>query len=130
MDLTNCPKLVVGDVKKIRTLVANLTANAGMCCVISGRLKLSYESSVKYTESGKVTVECHAFDEPAGLRDSGGVAVEIVVADTGCGIANDKLESIFREFEQVEMDQHAQTQAQDQGLGMFPHTACAPYLLC
>lgn len=29
--------------------------------------------------------------------------MEIVVADTGCGIPSEKLESIFREFEQVEV---------------------------
>ena len=28
--------------------------------------------------------------------------MEIIVADTGCGIQEGKLESIFREFEQVE----------------------------
>jgi len=28
--------------------------------------------------------------------------VEIIVADTGCGIEGGKLEKIFREFEQVE----------------------------
>ncbi|TCD62103.1 Light-sensor Protein kinase [Steccherinum ochraceum] len=104
-DMSNCPKLVVGDVKKIRTLVANLTANA-----------------VKYTESGKVSIECRAFDEPAGLRDTGGLAVEIVVADTGCGIPSDKLESMFREFEQVEMEQSppppSQTQPEGLGLGL------------
>ena len=36
------------------------------------------------------------------MRDGGDLAIEIVVADTGTGIPSDKLESIFREFEQVE----------------------------
>lgn len=57
---------------------------------------------VKYTEAGTITIEARAFDEPHGLRDSEGIAVEIVVTDTGCGISSAKLESIFREFEQVE----------------------------
>ena len=57
---------------------------------------------MKYTTRGKVTVECKAFLEPEGLRREGSTAVEIVVADTGCGISCGKLESIFREFEQVE----------------------------
>ena len=57
---------------------------------------------VKFTKTGGITVECRAFEEPEGLRNSGNVAVEIVVSDTGCGIPSDKLESIFREFEQVE----------------------------
>lgn len=79
------PRVVVGDSRKIRTVVANLTANA-----------------LKYTTEGKVVVECKAFEEPEGLRREGSTAVEIVVADTGCGISPAKLESIFREFEQVE----------------------------
>jgi len=57
---------------------------------------------VKYSTRGKITVECKAFEEPEGLRREGSTAVEIVVADTGCGISPAKLESIFREFEQVE----------------------------
>ncbi|KAH8077263.1 hypothetical protein BXZ70DRAFT_962911 [Cristinia sonorae] len=101
VDMVNCPKFVIGDAKKIRTLVANLTANA-----------------VKYTQAGKVRVECRAYDEPEGLRSSGDVAVEIVVADTGCGIPADKLESIFREFEQVELEQSAKVQAANQGQGL------------
>ncbi|KAH9891989.1 hypothetical protein C8Q73DRAFT_792309 [Cubamyces lactineus] len=85
LSLTGCPKQVVGDSRKIRTVVANLTANA-----------------LKYTTRGSISVICRAFEEPSGLRDSGDLAVEIVVADTGTGIPSEKLESIFREFEQVE----------------------------
>ena len=58
---------------------------------------------MKYSTKGKITVECKAFEEPEGLRREGSIAVEIVVADTGCGISPAKLESIFREFEQVEL---------------------------
>jgi signal transduction histidine kinase len=59
-------------------------------------------SLVKFTAEGEITVSCQTFDEPAGLRDPRHTAVEIIVADTGCGIPPEKLESIFREFEQVE----------------------------
>ena len=58
--------------------------------------------AVKFTESGSITVECRRFEEPIGLRNSAQIVIQITVADTGCGIENDKLESIFREFEQVE----------------------------
>ncbi|THH10468.1 hypothetical protein EW145_g1296 [Phellinidium pouzarii] len=85
LDVIDSPKMVIGDAKKIRTVVANLTANA-----------------VKYTTEGTVTVSCHRFKEPRGLRNLKEIAVEIVVGDTGCGIESEKLESIFREFEQVE----------------------------
>lgn len=58
--------------------------------------------AVKYTTEGKVSVTCYKFKEPKGLRDVKEVAVEISVGDTGCGIEESKLESIFREFERAE----------------------------
>ncbi|KAI9064701.1 hypothetical protein FKP32DRAFT_1611120 [Trametes sanguinea] len=97
LDLERCPRQVVGDSRKIRTVVANLTANA-----------------LKYTTRGAISVVCRAFDEPTGLRDSGDLAVEIVVTDTGAGIPSDKLENIFREFEQVE----TAPRAHSPGLGL------------
>ncbi|KAI0629850.1 hypothetical protein C8Q77DRAFT_1065052 [Trametes polyzona] len=99
LSLQGCPKQVVGDSRKIRTVVANLTANA-----------------LKYTTRGSISVLCRAFEEPTGLRDSGDLAVEIVVADTGCGIPSDKLEGIFREFEQVETT--PRTHSPGLGLGL------------
>ncbi|KAF8839543.1 hypothetical protein BDN67DRAFT_748905 [Paxillus ammoniavirescens] len=85
LDVKDGPQGVIGDITKVKTVIANLTANA-----------------LKYTTKGSVSVECHIQNEPAGLREPSQTAVEIVVSDTGCGIPNDKLESIFREFEQVE----------------------------
>ncbi|KLO05580.1 hypothetical protein SCHPADRAFT_946794 [Schizopora paradoxa] len=99
LDVSESPRMVIGDAKKIRTVVSNLTANA-----------------VKYTEKGSVTVSCQKFQEPRGLRNSREVAVEIVVADTGCGIEPSELESIFREFEQVESS--LRTNASGPGLGL------------
>ncbi|KIJ60294.1 hypothetical protein HYDPIDRAFT_99027 [Hydnomerulius pinastri MD-312] len=95
------PKGVIGDLKKIKTVVANLTANA-----------------LKYTTKGKVSVQCCIFDEPEGLRDPSQTAVEIVVSDTGCGIPSDKLESIFREFEQVESSEAKSLGTPGVGLGL------------
>lgn len=57
---------------------------------------------MKYTTHGNISVVCRYFEEPTGLRTAGDVAVEIVVSDTGSGIPTEKLERIFREFEQVE----------------------------
>ncbi|KAL5520100.1 hypothetical protein ACEPAG_1760 [Sanghuangporus baumii] len=101
LDLSGSPKIVVGDSRKIRTVVANLTANA-----------------VKYTMEGKVTVSCHKFEEPRGLRDSKEVAVEIIVGDTGCGIESTKLANIFREFEQVESSVSRSAETPGLGLGL------------
>ncbi|KZP05210.1 Fph type histidine kinase [Athelia psychrophila] len=101
LDVTNSPQMVIGDVKKIKTVVANLTAN-----------------SLKYTKDGSITVQCRTFGEPEGLRAPKQTAVEIVVADSGCGIPSDKLESIFREFEQVESSAPRTTSSAGLGLGL------------
>lgn len=85
LDLTDSPRDVIGDGTKIRTAVQNLTANA-----------------LKYTDRGSVTVKSAVYDEPEGLRSNTQTAVNITVADTGRGIPPDKLEMIFREFEQVD----------------------------
>lgn len=100
VDPGNTPRYVIGDARKIKTTVSNLTANA-----------------VKYTVQGSVTVTAHVFDEPDGLRAEGHVAIEIVVSDTGCGIPPEKLESIFREFEQVDSSAHPKPGTRP-GLGM------------
>lgn len=64
-------------------------------------------------------MQCTTYDEPEGLRGENQMVIQIVVADTGCGIEGSKLESIFREFEQVES---AETKGSDQvsgvGLGL------------
>lgn len=60
---------------------------------------------MKYTKKGSISVSCNIFDEPEGLRSDRQTAVEIVVADTGCGIQEDKLEKMFREFEQVDFSE-------------------------
>ena len=130
LDLTQCPRIVIGDARKIRTVVANLTANAGMSCDHKNEtVFFLLVLPVKYTFSGAVKVKCFAYEEPAGLRDSSGdIAVEIVVEDTGCGIGTEKLESIFREFEQVENAQtpppQSPTTPQSNGLG-----ACTPTVI-
>ncbi|KAG8926385.1 Light-sensor Protein kinase [Tulasnella sp. 408] len=88
---SGCPQWVMGDSRKLSSVISNLVANA-----------------VKYTSEGGVTVEAKPFQEPDGLRDrestetTRAVAIEIIVADTGCGIPNHTLEDIFRQFEQVE----------------------------
>lgn len=115
LELSRCPRMVVGDSRKIRTVVANLTANARTFSLYAvSVVLLNQDHSVKYTTQGSISVQCLAFEEPPGLRTAENIAVEIIVSDTGCGIAGDKLESIFREFEQVES---SCTRTRSQGLG-------------
>lgn len=63
-------------------------------------------------------MSCRTFNEPEGLRNSKQVSVEITVSDTGCGIPANKLESIFREFEQVESAKPKTSTAPGLGLGL------------
>ncbi|EJD55415.1 hypothetical protein AURDEDRAFT_94266 [Auricularia subglabra TFB-10046 SS5] len=85
VDTEKSPSMVWGDAKKIRTVVANLTANA-----------------VKYTTKGSITIACRVFEEPGEQRAEGRVVVEVSVEDTGCGIPDDKLGSLFRQIEQYQ----------------------------
>jgi signal transduction histidine kinase len=65
----------IGDPTRIRQIVYNLVSNA-----------------LKFTESGSVEIRAHSIE--------GGL--EIVVTDTGIGIAPDKLLEIVREFNQAD----------------------------
>ncbi|KAK0201594.1 hypothetical protein DFS33DRAFT_1348574 [Desarmillaria ectypa] len=101
LDISESPKEVIGDARKIQTVVQNLTANA-----------------LKYTAEGSITVCCVPTQEPVGLRNPQQTVVEIVVADTGCGIQQEMLENIFREFEQVETSQPKTGTDAGVGLGL------------
>ena len=65
-----------------------------------------------------ITVSCRAFSKPEGLRNSKQIAVKIIVGDTGCDIPASKLESIFREFERVELAQPKMSTTPGLGLGL------------
>ena len=70
------PQLIEGDGPRLRQILMNLAGNA-----------------VKFTEAGGVGLRIEA-----PLADS----LVITVADTGPGIAPDRLDAIFKEFEQAE----------------------------
>lgn len=71
--------MVQGDEEKLRRIVMNLVSNA-----------------IKFTAEGGVTLRLR------GSRHASGIKVVIRVADTGIGIASDKLPFLFEPFFQVE----------------------------
>lgn len=73
------PRHFVGDGGRIRQVLVNLVGNA-----------------VKFTDSGEVLVEIHARPGPSGQR-----RVRVTVSDTGIGILEEDLRTIFEQFSQV-----------------------------
>jgi nitrogen-specific signal transduction histidine kinase len=76
------PQFVHGDQRRVRQAVANITANA-----------------MQHTTSGLVHIEIWLQE----ISD-GRATVEIVVQDSGSGMANDKLDALFQDLEQVTTD--------------------------
>jgi len=76
------PRFVYGDQRRVRQVVANVTANA-----------------VKHTAEGRIRVELYA----AEVLDRR-VWVEIVIEDTGEGMSDTQLDALFRDLEQVTGD--------------------------
>ncbi|WVQ76469.1 hypothetical protein IAR50_006137 [Cryptococcus sp. DSM 104548] len=93
------PQSVIGDSMKIRTVIANLVAN-----------------SVKFTSKGFIEVYCGVLPQAAVSCDDGAqdrsVNIEIVISDSGCGIANEKLQAMFLALEGVGES------SQDSGVGL------------
>ncbi|MGZ0655125.1 ATP-binding protein [Coraliomargarita sp. W4R72] len=72
----------IGDAHRIRQVMMNLANNA-----------------TKFTSKGEVTMNVEV--QPT-VGDSGYDVIHVVVKDTGCGIAEDKFERLFRAFSQVD----------------------------
>lgn len=79
------PDRLVGDAGRLRQVLANIIGNA-----------------VKFTEQGGVTVSVEAVD--AGSAPT--VDLEITVRDTGIGIPEQELETIFKSFDQAGQSAH------------------------
>ncbi|MCJ1354194.1 MAG: Light-sensor Protein kinase [Icmadophila ericetorum] len=76
------PKLVIGDQRRIRQAISNVTANA-----------------IQHTTHGAVKVELWLTESEEGRAE-----IEIVVQDTGVGMSSQKLDALFRELEQVQSE--------------------------
>lgn len=76
------PKHVIGDQRRIRQAITNVTANA-----------------IQNTNEGSVTVEMSLVSSEDRHAE-----VEIVVTDTGVGMSGKQLDALFRELEQVQSE--------------------------
>ena len=90
----NVPHMVLGDPTKMRQILTNLLGNA-----------------VKFTQKGHIALRIHV-REFAGS----GAAVLFEVSDTGLGIPQEKLHSIFEPFKQA--DSWTSRKFQGTGLGL------------
>jgi signal transduction histidine kinase len=77
LECTDCPETLTGDARRVGQIVHNLLSNA-----------------VKFTHEGGVTLTARPSDGRPGI--------EIVVADTGIGIAADQQALVFGKFYQVD----------------------------
>ena len=76
------PRLVIGDQRRVRQAILNVTANA-----------------IQHTATGAVKVELW-LAEASGTR----VEIDIAISDTGVGMSAKKLDGLFRELEQVQSE--------------------------
>lgn len=93
------PHFVIGDQRRVRQAISNLTANA-----------------IQNTSNGAVKVEL----APATLVD-GVVGIDIVVQDTGAGMSPSKLDALFRDLEQVQSEKNDELLSE--GLVSSPYKA-------
>ncbi|KAK3678614.1 hypothetical protein LTR78_001912 [Recurvomyces mirabilis] len=82
VDLPGLPKEVIGDGRRVRQAISNVTANA-----------------IQNTTEGGVKVEMCLVS-----REERHVDVEISISDTGVGMNAKKLDALFRELEQVQSE--------------------------
>jgi CheY-like chemotaxis protein len=73
------PEVLVGDSVRLHQVILNLVSNA-----------------VKFTSQGKITMSVRLLSE-----DEESATIEFAVSDTGIGIAEDKIEKIFGNFQQA-----------------------------
>ena len=75
------PDRLVGDVNRIRQVIVNLIGNA-----------------IKFTESGEIVVHVQNTQQSPSH-----VLLQIRISDTGIGIPEDKLETVFQPFDQADV---------------------------
>ena len=81
---SDAPAWLCGDPTRLRQALLNLVSNA-----------------VKFTEEGSVSIRVSSPTPPHTETADGRVLVRFEVTDTGIGIASDKMEQLFKPFEQA-----------------------------
>ncbi|KAJ5380584.1 uncharacterized protein N7496_003012 [Penicillium cataractarum] len=79
---------VLGDQRRVRQVITNLISNA-----------------VQHTSSGAVTIESCLIPEPC---ETGYISVEVAIHDTGAGMSQETVETLFCELEQVSNTEYIQ----------------------
>ena len=79
------PSSVVGDVTRLRQILANLLSNA-----------------VKFTETGEVVVCVEVDTEQGSSLSLSPISIHFAVRDTGIGIPPDRIDRLFQAFSQVD----------------------------
>jgi signal transduction histidine kinase len=79
---------VLGDQRRVRQVITNLISNA-----------------VQHTSSGAVTIESCIIPEPC---EPGYISVEVAIHDTGAGMSQETMETLFCELEQVSNKEYIQ----------------------
>ncbi len=93
------PAILVGDVGRVRQILTNLLGNA-----------------VKFTETGHVLINISCETSSAGAEGEKLAQLTFSVEDTGVGIPQDKLNSVFEKFAQV--DSSSTRRHEGTGLGL------------
>ncbi|WP_310557424.1 PAS domain S-box protein [Flavobacterium sp.] len=86
------PNQIIGDPMRLRQIILNLLSNA-----------------VKFTDKGSISLDVKVLSHSKNKLN-----IEFKITDTGIGIANEKLETIFNNFEQA----HVETSANYGGTGL------------
>ncbi|WP_299672281.1 response regulator [uncultured Roseobacter sp.] len=94
------PSEFVGDPGRLRQILTNLMGNA-----------------VKFTSEGHVLVKVRGTPD----ADTGEVTLSVTVEDTGIGIAEDMIDHVFGEFNQVENERNRQFDGTGLGLAITQH---------
>ena len=89
---------LIGDEFRLKQILVNLISNA-----------------FKFTDKGQITVKCRAVDD----TDPNRTWLKISVEDTGVGIPDKYLETVFEQFAYLNVSDESSAQMKSNGLGLY-----------